>query len=445
MRWEKKYQEVLEALENLRQEACPAMEQDTDRADVTSLLLERVSKMEDQLQVLDRKVRELEELHQRLEEEEQERYLEDEGIRFPSLLGSEEERACISTFERFFYACVDGFADLLEKECAWAETGGRVPEDIPAPAPGKEPCLDVHPGYDFSQGAWLNLSLRNRNGLVAGDSCVTVTARMLEQLTRSNTPEQLQVAAFHFTSEEMDELFPREEMRAFLCVQAAEEIDFPRVDWILQERRDLAETLQQEKDRQDLPYLMLLVGHPEQLSHATKRLLLHDVRCLRKLGFTLLLVSDGAPLKNDLMAHISFSILGSDPIGMLKENPEDTELRSFYTREPEEKGENMEQERIARVREMEDRLNRITAWLESGAEETEALREDVGLLEEYYQSPLWREDFEADEAGEFPADLPRGVLSEDGIYNVLEAYGERTRENTEEKRGFRPEKPGAGV
>ena len=42
------------------------------------------------------------------------------------------------------------------------------------------------------------------------------------------------------------------------------------------------------------------------------------------------------------------------------------------------------------------------------------------MLKEYYESPQWREDFEADEAGKFPKDLKRGVLSEDGIYNLLE-------------------------
>ena len=31
-------------------------------------------------------------------------------------------------------------------------------------------------------------------------------------------------------------------------------------------------------------------------------------------------------------------------------------------------------------------------------------------------------DFEADEAGLLPPDLKRGVLSEDGIYNLLEEY-----------------------
>ena len=40
-------------------------------------------------------------------------------------------------------------------------------------------------------------------------------------------------------------------------------------------------------------------------------------------------------------------------------------------------------------------------------------------LKEYYESGLWLSDYEADERGELPADLKRGVLSEDGLYNLL--------------------------
>ena len=43
----------------------------------------------------------------------------------------------------------------------------------------------------------------------------------------------------------------------------------------------------------------------------------------------------------------------------------------------------------------------------------------LSTLEAYYTSPAWRTDFEADEAGLLPPDLKRGVLSEDGIYNLL--------------------------
>ena len=33
----------------------------------------------------------------------------------------------------------------------------------------------------------------------------------------------------------------------------------------------------------------------------------------------------------------------------------------------------------------------------------------------------WLKDFEADERGKLPKNMPRGVLSEDGLYNLLES------------------------
>lgn len=43
----------------------------------------------------------------------------------------------------------------------------------------------------------------------------------------------------------------------------------------------------------------------------------------------------------------------------------------------------------------------------------------LGKLSEYYGSAAWKRDFAADEAGLLPQKLKRGVLSEDGIYNLL--------------------------
>ena len=62
---------------------------------------------------------------------------------------------------------------------------------------------------------------------------------------------------------------------------------------------------------------------------------------------------------------------------------------------------------------------------ESTAPEEADLAEKIRKLDSYYGSPEWKEDLEADEAGFLPADLKRGVLSEDGIYNVLNLYSER--------------------
>ena len=46
--------------------------------------------------------------------------------------------------------------------------------------------------------------------------------------------------------------------------------------------------------------------------------------------------------------------------------------------------------------------------------------EKLRLLDAYYTSGEWREDYEADERGELPPDLKRGVLSQDALYDLLE-------------------------
>ena len=48
------------------------------------------------------------------------------------------------------------------------------------------------------------------------------------------------------------------------------------------------------------------------------------------------------------------------------------------------------------------------------------------LLTAYYESPLWRYDYELDEKGLLPAGLKRGILAEDSIYNFL---AERSEHN----------------
>ena len=52
-------------------------------------------------------------------------------------------------------------------------------------------------------------------------------------------------------------------------------------------------------------------------------------------------------------------------------------------------------------------------------QENNVLKEMLQTLTTYYEGPDWRSDFESDERGELPQGLKRGVLSEDGIYNLL--------------------------
>ena len=79
-------------------------------------------------------------------------------------------------------------------------------------------------------------------------------------------------------------------------------------------------------------------------------------------------------------------------------------------------------EQIERITYMEDILDQAQKALKDLAKAAEAynsVRDQLQELREYYESPLWREDFEADAGGKLPADLKRGVLSEDAVYDLL--------------------------
>ena len=78
---------------------------------------------------------------------------------------------------------------------------------------------------------------------------------------------------------------------------------------------------------------------------------------------------------------------------------------------------------IERIKWMEQRYNNALAAIKDGAAVSlKAVKEDVAELSKYYGSELWKQDFAADEAGKLPPDLKRGVLSEDGIWNLLSDY-----------------------
>ena len=80
---------------------------------------------------------------------------------------------------------------------------------------------------------------------------------------------------------------------------------------------------------------------------------------------------------------------------------------------------------IERVRWMEQRFNKALAAIKDGSTASlKAIKADIVELSKYYGSELWKQDFAADEAGILPSDLKRGVLSEDGIWNLLSDYRE---------------------
>ncbi len=75
---------------------------------------------------------------------------------------------------------------------------------------------------------------------------------------------------------------------------------------------------------------------------------------------------------------------------------------------------------IKQMEEILDTANRKIDALEQSIVDFRAYQSKIKELEAYYTSPEWKADFALDEEGKLPKNLKRGVLSEDGIYNVLE-------------------------
>ena len=82
---------------------------------------------------------------------------------------------------------------------------------------------------------------------------------------------------------------------------------------------------------------------------------------------------------------------------------------------------------IERIKQMEERFERASKAikkLSTALNNYAKVQEDLTALSKYYGSKDWKKDFNDDEAGRLPADLKRGILSEDGIWNLLEANKE---------------------
>lgn len=83
----------------------------------------------------------------------------------------------------------------------------------------------------------------------------------------------------------------------------------------------------------------------------------------------------------------------------------------------------MDKDLTERVLLMEDRYNevmRVLAALDEAVAEYEDFKSELDVLKDYMESGQWKADFEADEDGLIPENLSRGVLSEDGLYNLLD-------------------------
>ena len=78
---------------------------------------------------------------------------------------------------------------------------------------------------------------------------------------------------------------------------------------------------------------------------------------------------------------------------------------------------------LERIQQMEQLLDFVIEARKEqniNQEKSARIQEVIRILAKYYASDEWKQDFADDEAGLLPKDLKRGVLSEDGIWNVLD-------------------------
>ena len=78
--------------------------------------------------------------------------------------------------------------------------------------------------------------------------------------------------------------------------------------------------------------------------------------------------------------------------------------------------------RIDRIMHMEKCFDELLDAQKLGIESiftNNRLKKRYDTVKEYYENGLWLQDYEADECGELPADLKRGVLSQDALYDLL--------------------------
>ena len=78
--------------------------------------------------------------------------------------------------------------------------------------------------------------------------------------------------------------------------------------------------------------------------------------------------------------------------------------------------------RLNRIQTMEQYLDEILQYYGNDPLSIYAnadLKNKLHFLMDYYDGGLWLQDYQADERGELPPDLKRGVLAEDTLYNLF--------------------------
>lgn len=78
--------------------------------------------------------------------------------------------------------------------------------------------------------------------------------------------------------------------------------------------------------------------------------------------------------------------------------------------------------RIAHMEQLYDEIIQILDSFELSLNQFQDTQTKLKELSDYYTSPVWIQDYDDDQEGKLPNELKRGVLSQDGIYLLLERH-----------------------
>ena len=91
-------------------------------------------------------------------------------------------------------------------------------------------------------------------------------------------------------------------------------------------------------------------------------------------------------------------------------------------------------EQIQRIMLMEEIFQQTQQTLTALADSLAAYRNMQAAMRQlfdYYGSNEWKQDFAADEQGKLPPTMKRGVLSEDGVWHILQEHKDLLQEMKE--------------
>lgn len=372
MSWGKKHREILSAIESLRDEvgralffsdagkkgagdggqACGSDEDTKPKIDYVALLEERISRLEERVRVLESAQKSGKKVSPAAsgsvfredEPEEDDTDDTDGDLLFPSLFDAPETKSKTPIYDSFLDSCRRVYPKLLHKAEQLLGSGKEV--HVPGrmnPDYERSLCLDINAGYDMLEHKILEFDLYGNHSLIIGNSWLLFASWIIESLFSMNHEKLVQFITFNFSREETESLFtfPMDmdqagmlsRMKEYLLKNIEDPASFPELKDCLKSEfsrqqkllsefhcssfRDYARAVPEHPEMPRVPYLILIVGHPDRLPKETADMLISLIRNMRGLGITMLLAGGAEPVSNHLVYNTAVRFFISESIGIM--------------------------------------------------------------------------------------------------------------------------------